>query len=304
MSKLTYYRVFVTVVETGSITQAALKLNYSAPAVSKQLTKLEHSVQVQLFHRSHKKLEITEAGKRFYPRCKSILASISKAEDELLTEDDAINGTISITLSKALARSKIFDVLSSFSAKYPLVQFDIRFSDNFEDLHNENLDFAFRLGKLQDSSNMISIPLIETQLVACATPRYLEQHGTPKRFADLGSAKLILMSPLNSSEALKSFFNKEKIRPDSTTAHRCNDIEGVYQSVRSSLSIGMLLDISIEQEIQDGTFTTILAERNFPRKRLYLLYKKSQWQAQKQVAFKAHIKSLLSDTIVIPLKTI
>jgi len=281
-------------VETGSITQAALKLNYSAPAVSKQLTKLEESVKVQLFHRSHKKLEITDAGKRFYPRCKSILSSISQAEDALLSEDGAINGIISITLSKALARSIIIDVLSSFSLKYPEIQFDIRFSDNLEDLHDENLDFAFRLGKLQDNSHMIATPLLVTQLVACATPGYLKYHGTPKYFSDLGHAKLILMSPLNSSEELKKFFNKEKIRPDSSAIHTCNDIEGVYQSVRANLGIGMLLDISIVKEIQDGTFVPILSERKLPKKRLYLLYKKNQWKTQKQSAFKEHVKSLLA----------
>lgn len=280
--------------ETGSITQAALKLNYSAPAVSKQLTKLEESVKVQLFHRSHKKLEITDAGKRFYPRCKSILSSISQAEDALLSEDGAINGIISITLSKALARSIIIDVLSSFSLKYPEIQFDIRFSDNLEDLHDENLDFAFRLGKLQDNSHMIATPLLVTQLVACATPGYLKYHGTPKYFSDLGHAKLILMSPLNSSEELKKFFNKEKIRPDSSAIHTCNDIEGVYQSVRANLGIGMLLDISIVKEIQDGTFVPILSERKLPKKRLYLLYKKNQWKTQKQSAFKEHVKSLLA----------
>jgi len=296
MSKLTHYRVFIAVVETGSIAQAALKLSYSAPAVSKQLTKFEQSLQVQLFHRSHKKLKITEAGKQFYPRCKNILSSIIQAEDELLAEHDAINGTISITLSKALCRSVIFDALSAFTVKYPQVQFDIRFSDHLEDLHDENLDFAFRLGKLQDSSHMIAIPLIETQLLACATPRYLEQHGVPTSFSDLGSSKLILMSPINSSEALRNFFNKEKIRADNATVHTCNDIEGVYQSVRASLGIGMLLNITVEQEIRDGTFTAILPERNLPRKRLYLLHKKSQWQTQKQLAFKAHIKSLLSVT--------
>jgi len=297
MSKLNHYQVFVAIVETGSIIQAAKTLNYSAAAVSKQLTKLEENVQVQLFHRSHKKLEITEAGKRFYPRCKNILSSIYQAEDELLAEDDAISGTIAITLSKALARSTVFDVLSEFTVKYPQVQFDIRFSDDLEDLHDENLDFAFRLGKLQDSSHMIAIPLLETQLVACATPDYLKQHGTPKRFSDLGSAKLILMSPLNSSEALKTFFNREKIQPHSEMVHTCNDIEGVYQSVRTGLGIGMLLNISIAQELQDGTFTAILPERNLPRKRLYLLYKKSQWKTQKQIAFKEHIKSSLCAAI-------
>jgi len=143
MSKFTHYRVFVAIVETGSIIQASLKLNYSAPAVSKQLTKLEHSLQVQLFHRSHKKLEITEAGKRLYPKCKSILSSISQAEDELLAEHEAVSGTITITLSKALCSSRIFSVLSAFTVKYPQIQFDIRFSDHLEDLHNENIDFAF-----------------------------------------------------------------------------------------------------------------------------------------------------------------
>ena len=115
MSKLNQYQIFVTVVESGSIAQAALKLNYSAPAVSKQLSKLEQSLQVQLFHRSHKKLDITEAGKRFYPKCKNILLSISQAEDALLAEHDAVCGTIAITLSKALCRSIIFDLLASFT---------------------------------------------------------------------------------------------------------------------------------------------------------------------------------------------
>lgn len=294
MSKLSNYQIFVAIVEAGSIIQAALKLNYSAPAVSKQLTKLEQDLKVQLFHRSHKKLEITEAGERFYPRCKNILASISQAEDELLAENEAISGTISITLSKALARSTIFDALASFTHKYPQIQFDIRFSDNLEDLHNENLDFAFRLGKLQDNSHMVAIPLLEAQLVACATQSYLERHGIPKQFSDLGSSKLILMSPLHSSEALRRFFNKEKLRPDNIMAHSCNDIEGIYQSVRSGLGIGMMLNISVEQELREGTFTSILAERNLPKKRLYLLYKKSHWKTQKQIAFKEHIKSFLS----------
>ena len=297
MSTLNHYRIFVAVIETGSITQAALKLNLSAPAISKQLMQLEQSVQVQLFHRSHKKLEVTEAGKRFYPKCKSILAAVNKAEDELLKEDDAVKGTIAITLSKALARSKIFAVLASFTAKYPNIQFDIRFSDNFSDLHHENIDFAFRLGALQDSSHMIAKPLIETQLLACASREYLDQHGTPNRFTDLGTGRLILLSPLNNSAALKKFFHKENINPDNCLAHLCSDIEAVHQAVKAGLGIGFLLDIAVEQEIEEGTFFSVLAERSLPKKRLYLLYKKNQWQSQKLLAFKTHIQSLLSDEI-------
>jgi len=289
------YQIFIEVVETGSLIKAAAKLHYSPAALSKQLAKLEESLSVQLFHRSHKKLEITQAGKQFYPKCKSILAAIIQAEDGLLAEHDAVAGTLCVTLSKALARSNIFDSLSNFTKLYPKINFDIRFSDQFEDLHNENLDFAFRLGKLNDHSHMVAIPLMDTQLVACATKEYLSINGTPNRLSELGNTKLITLTSQQQSEALKQFFKKEKLTFQGLNYHSCDDIEGVYQAVRSGMGIGMLLDISIEEELQSGEFQSVMSERNLPRKRLYLMYKKSQWQTQAQTAFKQFMKKALND---------
>jgi len=294
MSKIIHYQVFVAIVEEESITQAASRLNYSAPAVSKQLAQLEESLQVQLFHRSHKKLDITEAVKKFYPKCKAVLSSIYQAEDELLSENKSIRGLISITLSKALCRSKIFDVLSSFEVKHPQIRFDIHFSDHLENLHDKNIDFAFRLGKLSDNSHMVATPLINTQLVACATPQYLKTHGSPKQFSNLGSARLILMSPLNASEELKHFLNRENVNLNDSALHKANDIEGVYQMVNAHLGIGMMLDVSVQQELEQGIFQSVLAERNLPGKRLYLLSKKTQWQSAKLQMFKAHVKASFS----------
>ncbi|MGH1541059.1 MAG: LysR family transcriptional regulator [Arenicella sp.] len=294
MSKFTNYQVFVAVVEHKSITRAASRLNLSAPAVSKQLAQLEQRLQVQLFHRSHKKLDLASAGKQFYPKCKAILSSISLAEEELLSEHESISGTISITLSRALCRSKIFDILSAFGNKYPLVDFDIYFSDKLENMHDKNIDFAFRLGKLSDNSHIIAMPLIDTQLVACATPQYLDKHGVPESFSDLDKAKLIVMSPLEASEELRKFLNKEKVKLNNSLLHKTNDIEGVYQLVKANLGIGMMLDISIQRELNEGVFESILSERNLPRKRLYLLSKKSQLQTEKQRVFKHHVRSSFS----------
>lgn len=287
--------MFVEVVEAGSLIQAAAKLHYSPAALSKQLVKLEESLNVQLFHRSHKKLEITSAGKQFYPKCKNILAAIIQAEDELLVEHEAVAGTLCVTLSKALARSKIFDAFSTFTQQYPKINLDIRFSDHFEDLHNENLDFAFRLGKLNDHSHMVAMPLMDTQLMACATKEYLLKNGTPKRFSELGDTKLITQTSLQQSEALKQFLKKEKLTFQGLNHHSCDDIEGVYQAVRSGMGIGLLLDISVKQELQRGEFQSIMSERNLPRKRMYLMYKKSQWQTQAQITFKKFMKKALSD---------
>lgn len=291
MSKFSNYQVFVAVAEEQSIAQAASRLHLSAPAVSKQLAQFEAGLQVQLFHRSHKRLDITDAGRAFLPRCKAILASISQAEEALLSDSESICGTLSITLSKALCRSCIFDILSDFEREHPGISFDIHFSDQLEDLHDKGIDFAFRLGESGDNSHMLATSLIDTQLVACATPQYLERHGIPERFAELGDAKLVLMSPLHASEALRKFLNREKVRFAEAALHKANDIEGVYQLVRAGMGIGILLDISVQRELDEGVFVPVLSQRKLPRKRLYLLSRKTQWQSAKLRAFKAHVKA-------------
>ncbi len=291
MSTLNHYRVFIAIVETGSIQQAALHLNYSSPAVSKQLSRLEENLQVQLFHRSHKKLSISEAGKKFYPKCKDILSAVSQAEDELLEEQDALSGDLSITVSRALCRSSLFDVIAQFTQKHQKINFNIRFSDHLEDLHNDDIDFAFRLGKLQDHSHMSAIPLIQTELRACATPNYISSHGEPDRPSNLGTAKLIGMSTTARSKALRKFLKREKFDQHSAAMHICNDIEGVYQSVRAGLGIGFLLDVSVKRELEEGSFVSIWSDRNLPKKRLYLLFKTNHWHTQKHRAFISHIKN-------------
>jgi DNA-binding transcriptional LysR family regulator len=295
MSKLTQYQTFISVFEKGSITKAAAVLNLSVPAISKQLVQLEERLQVQLFHRSHKKLKISEAGKQFYPKCKAILLSIYKAEEELLSEQEAISGIISITLSKALCRSRVLDALSSFVNIYPLIKFNICFSDKLEDLYDKDIDFAFRLGQSNDSNTIVAMPLLEAQLVACATPNYLQEHGIPKSFSKLGNAKFIFISELNPAGELKAFLNKERFDYTNSVSHTTNDIEAVYQLTSISLGIGLMLDVSIQNELDNGNFISVLSESNLPRKRLYLLSKKNQWQTKKQRAFKKHIKNTLAE---------
>ncbi|MCG7585724.1 LysR family transcriptional regulator [Photobacterium sp. OFAV2-7] len=297
MSKYTQYRVFVTVVEAGSISKAALKLHYSAPAVSKQIVALENSLKAQLFSRSHKKIQVTESGKKFYQRCKSVLAAIESAEDELLSEQDAVTGELSITMSKSLCRSNIFDLIKGFSDEYSNIRFNISFSDEIENLHESNIDFAFRLGQLQDNNNVIAIPLLDTQLVACATPEYVKQHGLPNSFNNLGTGSLMLSSSLNMSEELRRFLKKEDVLVNEHPPHVSDDIEAVYHSVRSGLSIGFMLDISVSREIENGEFLSLLQERKLPKKRLYLLYKKTEWKSQKQQVFKEYIKSHMKQAL-------
>ena len=286
MSTFVQYESFLCIVETGSITAAASELNLSVPAVSKQLVQLEESLNVQLFHRSHKKLVITDAGRRFYPMCREILQSISNAEHELVSDQNAIRGKISLTLSQALCRSHVLSTLAKFTARHPEIEFELGFSDEIEDLHSSNIDFALRLGDLADNSNMVATKLLTTRLVACATPAYLEQHGTPESFSSLGSSKFIMMRRLNPHGQLKAFLNKKRFDFRESVAHTADDIECIFQMVKAHMGIGFMLDIAVQKELHCGELVSVLSEQKLPVKPLFLLSKKNPWQTQKISIFK------------------
>jgi len=288
-----HYQVFIAIVELGSITKAALHLNVTAAAVSKQLSNFEHTLGLKLFNRSHKQLELTPVGESFYPKCKAIILAISAAETELYQDNMAVQGKLSISLPNVLARSPIVPMLAAFAQQHSQVELEMSFSDDLVDLHQNKIDFAFRLGELADNNHLIAIPLIQTRLLACVTPHYLEHFGAPESLSNLQKHKLVLMTPLNASRALKAFFQTQQIKPDTLPAHRSNNVEGVYQGVMSHLGIGLLLDYSIQKELQDGTLTPILPmlDPDLPRKTLYLLFKKDQQSSSKQMAFKSHVKA-------------
>jgi len=290
MAKFSQYRVFIAVVETNGISSAARFLNHSPSAVSKQLTALEDSINVQLVDRSNRTVKITDSGKKFYRQCKEILAKVEDAENNLLSTKQTISGKLSFTMSKSLARSSIFDAISEFSKQNPAIRYNIELSDEIQDLYDSDNDFAFRLGTVNDSTRLVAIPLCEVRLIFCATPQYLQRYGVLKSFDDLANHHLMLLSPYNFSDVMRNFFKREKIGLNQEANHATNDIEVVYQSVRSGQCIGLMLDVSVKHELENNIFVDVFPSQVLPSKNLYLMYKKSTLLSQKHEAFKEFVK--------------
>ena len=296
MSKLSQYQAFVTVVEQGSITQASASLNLSVPAVSKQLSMLESRLEAQLFFRTHKKLEVTEAGLRFYARCKDILRSIEQAEEVLKSEQGALAGKLTVSMSKSLCRSVVMEALTEFAKAHPKIRLDIQLSDVVVDLYTEDIDFAFRLGNVSDSPQMITSSLLNTQLIACAAPEYAKRLQAIKSLTDLKEYKFILPSSLNPHGMLKAFLSEHSFDFNNGVAHTTNDIEAVYQLTRAGLGIGLMLDVSIRDELKKGILVPVIAELKWPTKPLYLLSKKKEWETKKHQAFRFFIEAYCNNS--------
>ena len=177
---------FVAVVEAGSFTAAADRLDTAKSAVSRRVSALEERLGVQLLRRTTRRLNLTDTGRSFYERSARILADLDEAEAAVLQEHGELRGTLRIALPLSFGVGHMGGVIAEFKRRHPRVEFDLDLNDRRIDLIEEGMDLALRIGRLRDSS-LIARRLFEARTVVCASPAYLEEHGTPTTPKDLQS---------------------------------------------------------------------------------------------------------------------
>ena len=184
MDTLAAIRVFTKVVEQGSFAKAAERLEMSTSAVSRLLAQLETHLDARLLNRTTRRLSLTESGEGFFERCVQLLSDLEEAEALASMNSARPRGTLKLTCSIAFGVLHLAPAIGRFQAKYPETRFDISLSDHFVDLIETGLDLAVRIGDL-GNPNLVARKIGETRLVACASPAYLERHGTPAHPDDL-----------------------------------------------------------------------------------------------------------------------
>ncbi|WDE01119.1 LysR family transcriptional regulator [Thalassomonas actiniarum] len=167
---------FAQVVKTGSFTGAAGSLSVSKSVVSKQISALEAELDIALFYRNARKLQLTEAGERLYPHCQSLdrelhraLAAVKEVKEELI-------GKLSVTLPASMVIAGFGDILRSFQQQNPEVDLHIHVSGQQVDVIDQGVDLALRVGQLKDSE-LICKKLTDCHYLVCASPAYLAEKG-------------------------------------------------------------------------------------------------------------------------------
>ena len=292
MSRFNDYLTFTAIVENQSITGAANQLHRSVSAVSKQLSKLEDSLGVRLIERSTQSLSITKLGEVFYHKCKDILAVVAEAEQSLKDEQAAPSGKITLSFPEVLLRSPFMDLLSAFSNLYPEITLDLRVSNQVEDIIENRIDFAFRMGLLSDS-RLTAISLNQARPVFCASPEYLSKKGSPNSFEALFSEhRFILPTYLNLSEQVRRLLtHTDKLPISLEHAHTSNSETVLYDAVVRGLGIAIMLDVSIADDIKAGRLIELFPENPLPTQKMFMLYHNKDYMPEKMRVFKAFIKA-------------
>ena len=193
MDKFQEMASFVAVVEAGSFVGAADAIGLSKAAVSRHVAELEQRLGARLLQRTTRRLSLTDDGQLFFARAKEMLAAVDEAESEISSRSGEPSGRLRINAPLTFGVLHLAPLWPRFARLYPKVSLDIDLSDRVVDLVEEGYDLAVRITNLPNSQ-LVSRQLATTRMIACASPPYLAQHGTPEHPSDLAQHEVISYS--------------------------------------------------------------------------------------------------------------
>jgi len=253
---------FVRVAERGSFAAAATDLGLTPSALSKLVTRIEDRLGVRLLTRTTRKLALTAEGELFVARSRDILASIEAAEAEVTAASERPRGHLRVSVGTAVAKQILGPALPVFLADYPDISVEMHVSDRQVDLVAEQIDVAIRSGALGDST-LVARKIGEATRVICASPRYLERHGSPQVPADLLRHNcLTLPGP---AWAQWPFHTHEGINRLAVSGTFTSDNADLLLDVAvAGLGIARLADFMIARALREGALVPLLADSHVP----------------------------------------
>jgi DNA-binding transcriptional LysR family regulator len=183
-------RNFVRIVEAGSISRAADQLGLAKSGVSRRLADLENRLGVRLLTRTTRRSSLTDAGKTYYEGAVRLLSDVDELDTLVADSEASLEGGLRLAAPLSFGLAHLTPAIDEFVRAHPGVLIDIDFSDRQIDLVAEGVDLGIRIAQLRDSS-LKARRICPIRMMLCASPAYLERHGTPLRPEDLQRHRLL-----------------------------------------------------------------------------------------------------------------
>jgi DNA-binding transcriptional LysR family regulator len=183
-------RNFVRVVEAGSISRAAEQLGLAKSGVSRRLADLESRLGVLLLTRTTRRSSLTDAGRMYYEGAVRLLSNVAELDMLVADSEASLEGRLRLAAPLSFGLAHLAPAIEAFMQTHPGVLIDIDFSDRQIDLVAQGVDLAIRIAELRDSS-LKARRICPIRLMLCASPVYLERHGTPRRPEELLQHRLL-----------------------------------------------------------------------------------------------------------------
>lgn len=239
-------QVVLRVAEFKSITAAATALDMRTATASAAVKRVEAALGAELFVRTTRQLRLSNAGERYIPECEKALRMLDIAKQNMQEDLGIFEGEIRIALSSDLGRNLIAPWLDEFLDEHPNVTLRTSISDSNIDLYRDSVDMALRYGSPNDAS-LYGFKICDVPRLLCASPQYIQQHGTPKDLNDLSTHNALLYQLHDTLEDTWKFTylnNEHKVKLKGNRSSNDGDMVRRWCVEAKGLAVKSCLDMS------------------------------------------------------------
>ncbi len=252
------WAIFATVSETGSFARAAAELGLSQATVSKAITRLEGRMKTMLFHRTSRRMSLTESGHAALERATRILAEGEAVEAEVTEQSTSLRGPIRIAAPMSFGVSHLGPVLPEFMARHPDVVLDAHFSDELVDLVAQGFDLALRISTLADSS-LLARRLCTVRILLVGAPAYFERHGRPSHPRELTGHRTLQYSYSRGGSSWRFRHKRHGEFAQAISASLlANNAEVLAPALRAGLGLALQPEFLAWKDLQSGALETAM----------------------------------------------
>ena len=288
MDKLRGMETFVAVVECGSFTGAAARLEMSAVMVGKYIALLEGQLGTRLLERNTRRQSLTDAGRVYFDEARRVLEQVANAERSVERLRLAPAGTLRVSAPVSFGASIIAPLTASFLQAWPEVRVELDLTNRMVDLVDEGIDLAIRIGDIQ-RTDLVAKYLAPYRMAICAAPDYLARHGTPQTPSDLAGHQCLSHTVWTARNEWRLPGAAEEVRWKRDAVLRCND--GYALRMAAVAGAGLLLqpEVLLAEDLSNGRLVRILQNYTPEPRPIHLLWRQDLRPLPKLTRFVEHL---------------
>ncbi len=279
---------FVRVVETGSVTAAAERLQTAKSSVSEAVRALEERLGVRLLDRSTRKVQPTEAGRAFYARCRRLLEEEAAARLEVQALQKAPAGRLRVAVPEAFAARHLVPALAGFLAAHPAVEIEFAEAHGAVRLVEDGFDLAIRV-TAAPAPGLVVRRLATSRIVIVAAPAYLAQNGVPEQPGDVARHRCVGFSPLPIRDTWRIGEEAVAIRPVLLT----DNGESLRAAALAGIGLVALPDWAVGDALAAGQLQRLFPGMASPQSGIFAVYAANRLMTPTVRAFVDHVAAWL-----------
>jgi DNA-binding transcriptional LysR family regulator len=292
MDRLAAMETFVLVVDSGSFSAAARRLNVGQPAVSKLVAQLEDRLGVKLLVRTTRGLSATEAGLNYYERARRSIEEADEAELTARGAGSGLTGKLRVGAAVTFARIHLMPRIPEFLARHPDLEMEVVLDDRNIDLVQEGIDVALRMGRLADST-LTARRITTGRHVVLGTPAYFARAGEPTAPSDLTAHEAVIYAQRGGGAAWTFRREGADLAVTLKGRLRVTAAEGVRAAVLAHVGIAITSEWMFTPEVADGTVKAVLRDWELPPIDLWAVFPAGRTATTKARTFTSFVEQVM-----------